>query len=117
MQTNAKIQARASHPPILLLPPQWEAIAAALAALRAAFQPALQPLSAAERRQLLGVNIANEAFTADYLALLQAHPGAVPTLLRPADTATARRPAWKRSWPRCARTSRGARRLSAAPAR
>ena len=86
MQTNAKIQARAGHQPVVLTPPQWEAIATAFVALRAAFQPALQPLSEAERRQLLRVRIANEAFTADYIALLQAHPGAVPSLLRPADT-------------------------------
>ena len=86
MKHTTKTTPRANHAPINVTTEKWHALDVASQALQTEFAPALQPLSEAERRDLLRVNVVNAAFTADYVTLLNAQPGLVPDLLKPADT-------------------------------
>ena len=86
MKSNPKTIARTSHAPITATTEKWHAVDAASTALQTELTPLLQPLGEAERRQLLRVDVANAAFAAEYATLLQAQPGLVPDLLKPADT-------------------------------
>ena len=86
IKTNHRIRARTSHTPITPTTAQWHDADTALQALRTAFNPLLHPLSADERRQLLGLGAAYEPFVEDYITLLRAQADQVPALLRPADT-------------------------------
>ncbi len=86
MKQTTKTTPRANHAPIIVTTEKWHAIDVAAQATLTEFAPVLQPLSEAERRSLLQVSIVNAAFCADYVTLLNAQPGLVPDLLRPADT-------------------------------
>ncbi len=56
-----------------------------ITALDTEFTPIVQPLSEAERRNLLGVGPAKETFIGDCLALVAAHPSLVPAVVPVAD--------------------------------
>ena len=87
MKKQSKSTARSNRAPLNMPAEQWPQVDVAILALGTVLAPALQPLTESERRELLHVAIANEAFTADYVALADAEPGLIPAGLRPADTA------------------------------
>ncbi len=86
MRNQTKPLMRSYHPPLVVPAEQWHTIATALTGLGTALEPALQPLTPDERRALYGMQIANEAFTREYIELLEAHPELAPAYLRVADT-------------------------------
>ncbi len=86
MKHTPKTLSRSPRPALAPTAEQWQAVRAAITALNAALEPVVQPLTAGEIRDLLRVGIANEALTRDYVALLEAHPGLLPSYLHPADT-------------------------------
>ena len=86
MRKNAKSTARSNRPDLNVLAEQWAHVDTIIQTLRATLAPALQPLTENERRKLLEVGIANEAFTASYASMVTTAPGIVPEVLRPANT-------------------------------
>ena len=86
MKNQTKPLMRSYHPPLVVPAEQWHTIAAAVTGVGTALEPVLQPLTPDERRALYGMQIANEAFTRDYVELLEAHPELAPAYLRAADT-------------------------------
>ncbi len=77
---------RSNRLPLIVTAEQWHAITTAREALEAGLAPALQPLTASERQDLLGVGSARESFTRDFMALLELHPESLPAALRPTET-------------------------------
>ena len=86
MKTTIKILARSGRAPIFVTPEKWHAVDASVTALTTEFAGVLQPLTGTERRGLLGVGIAKESFTREFLALAKAHPEIMPPMLLPAET-------------------------------
>ena len=86
MKTIRKVQPRAHLTPLVVNAERWHAIDATATAFQGELAPVLRPLGEDERRHLLHVKTANAAFCADYVTLLNARPGLVPEMLRPADT-------------------------------
>lgn len=86
MKTTTKTPLRSNRGTITVAADKWHAIDAALQTLRTEFIPIAQPLTEAERRSLLRVQMANEAFARDYLALVEAHPEVVPATMHTEDT-------------------------------
>ena len=86
MKMNLKARVRSNRTPITVATEKWHAIDADVQALKTEFAPVLQPLTETERRDLLTMGPANEAFTGLYATLIEEHADLVPAMLHPADT-------------------------------
>ncbi len=85
MKSKFKILARSNRAPLGVNAEKWQSIDGRFRALAAEIAPVLQPLTEAERRQLLRVGSINESFIRDFFAVLRDHPETVPPMLRPAE--------------------------------
>ena len=83
---RTKTLSRSNRVPLVVTPEKWHTVDAAVGALNTEFAGVLQPLTGTERRGLLGVGIAKESFTREFLALAKAHPDIMPPMLLPAET-------------------------------
>lgn len=86
MKRNPKTLIRTTPPAVAPTTEQWHAADLAITALNTALEPLLQLLTEDERENLLPVGIIAEAFTRDYITLIETQPDLVPAFLRPADT-------------------------------